>query len=148
VAGRALATAAGGTCSGCGTPVRATRGRPAIDKPFVECRGCGAFVRRAGVNEWDLLPHAERLRHVGRAARVALLSGLGLGLAQLVFVLGQGRGWRLGEAAIACAVGTLVAGAWLGVRLAGAIRRSRRRLGDPMYRARLVEFELRAPAAR
>lgn len=143
-----LAENARDTCPDCGEPIRVAPGRHAIDKPFFECLGCGAFVPRPGANEWDLLPRAERLRHVTRATGLALATGVVFGCAYLAFALGQGRGWQLAEAVVFVAAGAAVGGFAAGSRLLTAIQRSRRRLGDPMYRARLIEFEMETLATR
>ena len=51
------------------------------------------------------------------------------------------------EALLWLAGGLAAAGAWEGSRLSSAIARSRRRMADPMYRARLVEYELSTSGA-
>jgi hypothetical protein len=148
MAGSTFAEGARDTCPDCGEPIRVAAGRRAIDKPFFECLGCGAFVPRPGANEWDLLPRGERARHVTRATAIALATGVAFGLAYVAFALGQGRGWQPAEALVFVGAGVAVGGFAVGSRLVAAIQRSRRRLGDPMYRARLIEFEMGTAATR
>ena len=87
---------------------------------------------------------AARLSYVGTKATFALALGLLpallFGLYSIATGADAGRGALLGLAL----GGTLLS---LGLRLAllaGDIRRSRIRMSDPMYRAKLVRFEMRA----
>jgi hypothetical protein len=148
MAGSTLADDVQDVCPDCGEPIRVAPGRHAIDKPFFEGLGCGAFVARPGANEWDLLPRTQRLRHVTRATAVALVTGVVFGLAYLAFAFGQGAGWRPREALVFVGAGAAVGGFAVGSRLLSAIQRSRRRLDDPMYRARLIEFEMETATTR
>lgn len=134
-------------CVACDTLVgRVPAVRVAIGSPFQECPECGALVARGPVNEWDFLAAGARARYgLERAARVVGLSLLP-GLVYLAATRIGGRpieAWSLGA--------TLVLGILLATPLAAhgvqSVRRSRRRLMDPMYRAKLMAFE-RANLAR
>ena len=97
---------------------------------------------RQGANEWDLLKSRQKLGHLTRHAFVALTMGLVPPLVYFAAGLGSGRGWQLRYVLLLLAAGWVLAGAWQGSRLAAMIRRSRRRMGDPMYLAKLVEYEM------
>ena len=56
--------------------------------------------------------------------------------------LAAGRTWGRIEALAWLAAGWLLTGAWQAARLGSTIRRSRRRMSDPMYLAKLVEHEI------
>jgi len=56
----------------------------------------------------------------------------------LDLALGRGLNWKV--VALVAVLGVAGTGAWLFARSAEEIRRSRRRMTDPMYRARLIEF--------
>jgi hypothetical protein len=135
-------------CPRCGARLPVAPRGPSIGKPFAQCAGCEALVAREGAHEWDLLPAAARLAHLGRAAGRALAAGLGAAAAQAAGALGTGSGWRPGTTLAWLGAGLALGALVEGTRLTRAIRRSRRRLSDPMYRAKLVEHELATSARR
>ena len=64
MADRTLGTPAH-ACPRCGTALARPPKAPSIGKPFEYC-ACGAFVGRAGANEWDLLRPPAKLALLGR----------------------------------------------------------------------------------
>ena len=137
-----------GGCPRCRVPLPEPRGISRIDKPFDPCPGCGAFVARRGANEWDLLRLGERSGHIARHTLRTLMLGLAPALVHLVTTLVQGSPWHAVESLLWLAGGWVVAGCYEGSRLTSRIQRSRRRMADPMYRARLVKYEIEAAARR
>lgn len=139
---------AAGACPRCGTPLPMATGLASIDRPIEPCTSCGNLVMRPGTNEWHLLKPGQRLGHVARHTLGALAAGPALALVHRLVALGQGRTWEFRDALLWLAIGWVLAGAWAGSRLAARVRRSRRRMGDPMYMAKLVEQELAAISKR
>jgi hypothetical protein len=137
-----------GGCPRCREPLAEPRGISRIDKPFEPCTSCGAFVARPGANEWDLLPLGLKTRHVAQSALLALSLGIVPALVHLAATLTQGAAWEAKQALLWLAGGCVVAGCYAGSRLGSRIQRSRRRMGDPMYRARLVKYEIEAASRR
>lgn len=108
------------------------------------CESCGEVVGSSRrTHPASGRPFSERPKYSASRAAFALALGL---LPALVFALGAiGSGHGVGRLTLlSCAsVGLVVgAGVWL-ARLMGEVRRSRKRVADPMYRARLMEFEMR-----
>lgn len=128
-------------CPRCGASVRRPPSAPSIGKPFHTCE-CGALVGRAGANEWDLLRPRAKLAFLGRRFGFAAAAGLVPIVVRLVAAQVGGTPASALEALVWLAAGEVAALAWEGSRLSSAIGRSRRRMSDPMYRARLVEYEL------
>lgn len=136
-------------CTSCDESLgRTARGRVSVDRPFEECPRCRVVVARPGAGEWDLLAPPRRLEWIAERLAPPLVLGAAPGLALLAWQPDDGgarEGWferPLVVLAIGLVLG-LVAG-W--TRVQGRIRRSRARMNDPMYRARLVAFERRALA--
>jgi hypothetical protein len=117
------------------------RVRVAVGCPFQECPGCGALVPRATVNEWDFLGVGARARF--GLERLAWAVSLALLPLLLYLVAARLLGWPSGPWTLGLLLltGILVLGAPPALHGLRSVRRSRRRLGDPMYRAKLVEFE-------
>jgi hypothetical protein len=90
-----------------------------------------------------MLAPPTKVNFLGRGV-VWLLSGM---IPGLLYALGSilfDQPYSMLAFLIAIGVGALLAGgAWL-ANTAQEIRRSRRRMGDPMYRAKLVEFGTQA----
>jgi hypothetical protein len=130
------------TCPACRTRRSGGRRAATVGRPFDECSSCGSFVTRDGFNEWDLMSAAARTRCLFGVAVTALL--VGVAVAIVATLLSRALDRALEPAAVIgiLAVGVGLAGAWLTSRLSQAVRRSRSRMSDPMYRARLVEYEL------
>jgi hypothetical protein len=135
-------------CPHCGSPLHVASGRPSIHEPLGQCANCGGLVIRQGTNEWDLMKGGQRVAHLVRHAFLALTMGLALPLLYLAVEVGSGRSWQLRYALLSLGAGWILAGAWQGSRLAAKIQRSRRRMGDPMYLAKLVEYEMAATSRR
>ena len=142
VEGRTLGTGELGGCPQCGAPLAATQGVPRIEKPFDQCASCGAFVACLGANEWELLRLGEKTGHIARHAFRAVAFGLVPAVVQLLVTVVGGEGWQATETLVWLAAGLVGAGAIEGARLGSRIQRSRRRMSDPMYLARLVKYEL------
>jgi hypothetical protein len=100
-----------------------------------------------GANEWDFLKASEKLGYVAHHAFLALAAGPALPLVHLSVVLGAGTQWRARDSLLWLATGWVLAGIWQASRLMTKIRDSRRRMGDPMYLAKLVEHQI-AEASR
>ncbi|MFT5051215.1 MAG: hypothetical protein ACI8QZ_002625 [Chlamydiales bacterium] len=111
-------------------------------KPFEECPGCDARVARGFYSEWDTMSAGVKARNVGHCLFWAVLIGLLTGSTYTLWTMVLGDGADRMQVAIAFALGFLVSGSWRAYWLAEAIQRSRRRMSDPMYTARLVKFEL------
>ena len=135
-------------CPHCGAPLAVATAHPSIDKSLEQCAKCGGVVMRRRANEWELLSNSQKLGRIARHAFLALAMGLAPPLGYLAAGLGSGRGWQVRYALLLLAAGCVLAGAWQGSRLAAMIRRSRRRMEDPMYLAKLVEYEMAAISRR
>ncbi len=133
-------------CAGCGTLAGTARHRRAsVGIPFCVCGSCGAYIAREPYDEWALMGVGKRLELLG--------SGIGFsGALGLVPALGYACVRMLGREPVELEVLAVVAGsgfvlavgAWC-TRFAGLVRRSRRRMSDPMYQAKLVEFGMASP---
>ena len=121
------------------------RVRPAVGRPFEECPRCRTFVQRPATDEWDLLGLGGKCSWI--LAELAPFLGLGLvpAFAYWALAFRGGRGNPDLLLALACASPLLVTALPLALALR-AIRRSRARMTDPMYRARLMEFRRRTPS--
>jgi hypothetical protein len=142
VAGRTLGSSELGGCPQCGAPLAGTQGVPRIDKPFDPCSSCGTFVGRLGANEWELLRLGEKTGHIARHAFRAVSFGLVPATLHLLVTVVGGQDWLPTETLVWLVAGWVGFGAIEGARLGSRIQRSRRRMADPMYRARLVKYEL------
>lgn len=115
-----------------------TRRKLSIGTPFIEC-ACGAYAARPPFSEWDMLQPPMKLNFLGRGL-VWFLSGMIPGLLYALGSVFLGKSYLMLAFLIAVGVGALLAsGTWFALASLD-IRRSRRRMGDPMYRAKLVEF--------
>jgi hypothetical protein len=131
-------------CPTCDQPAgRAPRGRVSVDRPFEECPHCRAVVTRPGAGEWDLLAAPRRIEWLAERLLLPVAIGGLPGLALFAWPPPDGQGWlQRPLVVLALGLGTgLLAGI---LRVQAPIRRSRSRMGDPMYRARLVAFERQA----
>ena len=146
--GRMLRTSETVVCPQCGAARALEQRIPRIDKPFEECASCGAYVGRPGANEWEFLSLGERAGHVARHAFRAVSFGLVPATVHLLVTAMGGDGWRAPETLAWLVRGLVGFGLVEGGRLSTRIQRSRRRMADPMYRARLVKFEIGAATRR
>lgn len=123
---------------------RLRRSRVAVGSPFEQCARCGALVSRPSVNEWDLLGAGAKAYWLADAVGPFVALGLVPALAYLIAgPLAQGT--RDPRVLLALALGgPLILGSLRALGVLQVIQRSRRRMGDPMYRARLVEYGRRA----
>ncbi len=137
-------------CPACAAPAgRMRRVRAAIGAPFERCAACGTFVSRAPFQEWDLWRAGARAAYLFEKGAFALALGSLPGLAYLLTATVRRQALDLGVALALFGGGALLAAFISGSALASAVRRSRARMSDPMYRARMVEFGRRdASAAR
>jgi hypothetical protein len=119
------------------------RERPArvsVASPFRDCPRCGAPVRRPAASEWTLLGPGERAYwFVDRIAPFVVLGLLPALLYWALVVRSGGGDPRLLAALLV--LGPLVCAALPVAGARTAVRRSRARMSDPMYRARLLAFE-------
>ena len=128
-------------CPGCQALLGSSKRRPVhIGVPFLECTRCGSFVQRQAHHEWDMLPPATKLRYVGKTGFVWFLAGAIPGLLYGITAMVFFGGFHPLALLISVTVGAVLALAlWLGL-VSKEVHRSRRRMGDPMYQAKLVEF--------
>jgi hypothetical protein len=128
-------------CPHCGAerPELAPR-RPPIGPPFEECTACGRFIPRPTFNEWALHRTSVRLGLLSRAALRVLLFGALPVLFYAGFNLSGGSPVDPLTALVAAVLGLGAAAAWVSTSTVGQINRSRRRMTDPMYLAKLAEF--------
>jgi len=132
-------------CPHCAAPLPSPPpSAPSIGKPFEQCGKCDGYVTRAPANEWDLSRAGTKLHHVTRHATRAFGAGLVPLAVYSVATPLDGRELESRTALLLLAGGWILAGIWQAARLSSAVAHSRRRMSDPMYRARLVEFELEA----
>ena len=86
-----------------------------------------------------MLDPPTKLNFLGRGL-IWFLSGMIPGLLYALVAVLLGRSYLMLGFLVAVSAGGVVAGGlWLTLA-SGDIRRSRRRMGDPMYRAKLMEF--------
>ena len=126
-------------CPACGTTCEHRRRvLVPVGRPFVECPGCRGFVDRPPYREWSGMPAPARLRLLLGGCFVATALA-----AALTLVFSLLRTERTVESILATGLVLLaVALSSWGLVLSSAIQRSNRRMSDPMYRARLAEFEM------
>jgi len=115
-----------------------------VGSPFQECPKCRSHVSRPATNEWALLGAGQKVYWLG--VRILPFALIGL-VPALVYWQTTFRG---GDGQLPVLVALLAAGPVLlaYLPLANAlhsIRRSRARMADPMYRARLIAFGRQAP---
>ena len=134
-----------GSCASCGAAFGAPPRKGSVGEPLRQCPSCGRVVLRDGVNEWDLLPVSRRAGLVAHHALIAFAVGRCGPVVGWVVARELGRPWGGWDAMLAVAVGLALGRAVRqGFRLSGTIRRSRSRMADPMYVARLIEHQLAA----
>ena len=121
--------------------------RLSIGPPFSQCWRCGGEVEKSGVHEWDMHSRAARWTIASRRLRFALAAGLVPVLVDTGLVLSGRRALDARTALLCLGAGWLAAGLWEGVRLSMEISASRRRMSDPMYRAKLVQHGIAASRA-
>ena len=118
--------------------VRARR----IGRPFGSCGTCGRLAPSPGLFEWDGGAPGDKLAVTLRFAGLGLIVGGMLGAAALLAAQLSGREvaglWFAAVLVGFPLIGTAFGLGALGKRVAA----SRQRMGDPMYRAKLMEFEL------
>ena len=135
-------------CPSCGAPAgRVRRARVAIGSPVERCAGCGGFVSRSPCQEWDLLGPAARASFLGEKAARTLAFGALPGIAYLLVATVRNQPLDHWKLLAFFAGGILVAGFVTVSGISQAVRRSKRRMNDPMYRARLVEYGRRGVGA-
>ena len=133
-------------CPSCsGLVARVRRARLTIGRPFEECPKCRTLVNRPATHEWDLLGAGRKAYWVADRLARYLAYGLVPALAYWAVFFRDGAGDKR------ILLGLLGAGVVLVVLFPlsaslNAIRRSRSRMSDPMYRARLIEFMRHAPS--
>jgi hypothetical protein len=114
-----------------------------VGSPFRECPRCRAPVSRPSTNEWTLLGPGEKAYWLADRFAKYLALGLLPALAYWAFAVRAGKGQP--RILLVLLAGGPIFG--LGFGLSSAlhdIRRSRARMADPMYRARLMEFGRRS----
>ena len=125
--------------------MRCRRFRWTVGRPFEECPKCRTLVGRPSSHEWDLLGPGGKVSWIADLSTPFLVVGLVPALAYWVLVFRDGRGDLGVLVTLLCAGLTILALLPLS-RALRAIRRSRARMADPMYRARLLEFGRRTPS--
>ncbi len=122
---------------------RSRRARIDVGRPFEECPRCRVFVERPRCTEWDLLGAGEKAAFLADRLAPFLVLGLVPALA------GYALGLRSGAPDLRLVLGLFLGGLFvLGffpvANVLHTVRRSRSRMSDPMYRARLVEYGRKA----
>ena len=120
----------------------ALKTRPAIGKPFDVCSTCGGDIVRIRFNEWDLMGSFVKARIVSGVVYRSLLLGIAPAALYSVNAVVRGAGTDLQTLLALLIGGLLLSCGWWVSRFSKEVRRSRRRMGDPMYRARLMKFEM------
>jgi hypothetical protein len=120
--------------------------RVTVGRPFEECPKCRAFVGRPSTNEWDLLGPGGKILWFAELLAPFLALGLVPALAYWALAFRDGSGDQRILVALLCASPAVILMLPLAHALR-AIRRSRARMADPMYRARLIEFGRRTTSA-
>ncbi len=116
----------------------------ALGPPFLECPSCKGFVNHEPFEEWSSMGARKRFTWVGTSLAVAVSLGilplLACGLADII------SRERTSPRTLLFIGGTglFVALAITYANLHQRIRRSRRRMSDPMYRAKLVKYQMSA----
>ena len=135
-------------CSLCGDgSAGAAARRLSIGPPFSQCWRCGGQIEKSGVHEWDMHSRAARWTIASRRIRFALAAGLVPALVYAGLALAGPRTLDPRTALLFLGAGWLAAGLWEGARLSMEISASRRRMSDPMYRAKLVQHGIAASRA-
>jgi len=117
---------------------RVRRVRLAVGRPFEECPRCRTLVARPATNEWDLLEgHRKATWLLDRTVPLVLLALAPAGAYWWTSMRPGSGDVRVLAALVALGLALTLLG--LGPTRS-AIRRSRARMSDPMYRARLLEF--------
>jgi len=144
MAANSLVGGIAGTCTDCGAALGPSPRKGSIGEPLRQCPSCGNIVLCPGVNEWDLLSASHRARLVAHHALITLAVVLCAPVVGWAAARGVERPWRAWDSILWAAAGLALGALWQGLRLAGTIRRSQSRMGDPMYVAKLIEHQLAA----
>lgn len=131
------------SCPSCSQVLGRFRARLAVGRPFEECPKCRTLVGRPSSKEWDLLGPGEKLYWLVDRSMPFLVFGLVPGLVYWALAFREGQG-DLRVLVALLSAGPLLVALFPLPGATSEIRRSRRRMADPMYRARLVEFERRS----
>lgn len=130
-------------CATCGNLAgTAPRRRASVGIPFCVCARCGAYVTREPYDEWALMRPGKKLELLGGGLAFSGALGLLPALGYACYSMLRGASFRADVLALLAGSGFALAVAVWGVRLARLVRRSRRRMSDPMYQAQLVEFSM------
>lgn len=130
-------------CPACGA-LAATTGRilVPVGRPFVECPQCQAHVPRPPFDEWSGLPAESKLKLVLSGGVVATALGIVPGLLYALVALATDASAPRETLVAWVVVGVVLALAIWSQLLLAAVRGSQRRMRDPMYRARLAEYQM------
>src|SRR5262245_305365 len=138
-------TAAERNCPLCGDGSAGSAARrPTIGPPFSQCWRCGGQVEKSGVHEWDMHTRAASWAIAARRGRFALAAGIMPALVYAGLTLTGPRSFDARTALLFLGAGWLAAGVFEAARLSMEIGASRRRMSDPMYRAKLVQHGIAA----
>ncbi len=134
-------------CPQCQTVVGRSRvTRTPIGKPFVVCWTCEAFVPCGPFNEWGFLDPPTKLRYLATVGLQAFVFGVIPGLLYGVGDVVLRGDYDMRIFLIVLGAGLLVIAGLRFLEFSWHVRRSQRRVADPMYRAKLVEFGIGARA--
>ena len=132
-------------CRGCARTLLVVPDGPVrIGRPFLECVDCGTLTPCPAFDEWSLMSARDRLRLVGSGAAYAIALGLLPALLYALVGIVRGSAAPPLHLVLAAALGVALATGIWAARLADVVRRSRRRMTDPMYLAKLAEFGMQA----
>lgn len=114
--------------------------RTPIGKPFVVCSTCDTFVPCEPFNEWDFLDRGAKGRLLMIVGLQILVFGAIPALLYGVADVARRGDYDVRLLLIALAAGLVGVALVRGAAFSAQVARSRRRVADPMYRAKLVEF--------
>ena len=114
--------------------------RTPIGKPFVVCSTCDTFVPCEPFNEWDFLDGNAKARLLMVVGLQTLVFGVIPALLYGVADVALRGDYDVRILLLALAAGLLGVALVRGAAFSAQVARSRRRVADPMYRAKLVEF--------
>lgn len=114
--------------------------------PYLQCPSCGGYVARPPFDEWAMMGPATRAGLLLNGGALFVALGLVPAVAYGLLVIASGGSSDLLALLVVAGAGlALSLGGWA-LRTSAVVRSSNRRMADPMYRARLIEFA-RASAA-
>jgi endogenous inhibitor of DNA gyrase (YacG/DUF329 family) len=130
-------------CPSCDRTVgRTRRTKATVGRPYEECPDCGTYVPRRPYDEWALMSSRTRARVLFGNAALCLAAGLVPVLVAGVVVTVTPEYDPLRTIALVAGCALLLALAFWAIGMGRVLARSQRRMSDPWYRAKLVQFAI------